>query len=157
MLIKLLKYRVLVVAFLITAISGVYVCDVLCDLDIYSMNRSCNTSCSTHQQPKTHEDHGYHHDHDSHHQSGQPDQDHHNPMNDDCCEDMTTQVFESFFIEKTTLPTFEPRPTFIFDISFIYTQLISNQLADKQYHIPPAESSPPNKPDIFILGHSLLV
>ncbi len=162
MLIKLLTYKTLVVTFLLTAISGVYVCEILCDLDIYSMKRACHSTCarpdvtSSHQHNDGETDH--HYDKTTNDLSFQYDESKgdHLPV-EDCCDDMTSMVFDSFYLEKVSTLSFEIKPVFLFDIPFKYNQLVSDQLADNQFKFTFDKSPPPNRPDIFIMVGSLLI
>ena len=166
MLTKLLTYKTSIVATLIVAISSVYACQILCDLDIYSMKRACHTSvCSSGDQ--TNSDHAsdpllvenIHHSTNSHdHHGNDHSQSNHQPeQEDDCCEDMTTKIFDSLFPQKISLPSLEAKLFFVFEIEApLYRVSINTILADpfKFY----SDSSPPtNGVNIFVLVQSFLL
>jgi hypothetical protein len=168
MLRKLYTYKKSIVALLLMAIPSVYVCEILCDLDIYSMKRTCHTSiCST---TDSHDlDHitasaskHNHHDSDVDHEHDVPSQHHNKPTHDqehkdDCCEDMTSSVFEALIIQKLEIPSLEAKLFLIFDVEvpsyyFSYTNILTEPF--KFY----SDSSPPLPgDDIFILVQSFLL
>ena len=179
MLTKLLTYKTRIVATLIVAISSVYVCQILCDLDIYSMKRACHTTvCSSedipdsdhrlfiddHQHPSTtHDHHGdkEHHSSDSHDLPGDHNskstKSHQTNHEDDCCEDMTTKVFESLFSQKIDLPSLEAKLFFVFEIEAPLYRVSLNNISTDLFKFY-SDSSPPTKgADIFILVQSFLL
>jgi hypothetical protein len=182
MLTKLLTYKTSIVATLIVAISSVYVCQILCDLDIYSMNRACHTSiCSSDDLPNSdhisqsllienhqhttssHDHHGDndHHSSNSHDLPGDNHQhsttSHQTNHEDDCCEDMTTKVFDSLFPQKTDLPSLEAKLFFVFEIEVPLYKIALNHISRDLFRYY-SDSSPPTKgADIIILVQSFLL
>lgn len=169
MLTKILTYRIGVVIILIVAISSVYVCQVLCDLDINSMKRTCHTTlCSGANQTASdskdsHSSSGHHHNpkvqvhHDQTSRLGEIQASHHSEQDDDCCEDMKTKVLESLLTQKINIPSFEAKLFFAFEIEVpLYNVSLNNIVTDffKFY----SDSSPPTSGrDIVVLVQSFLL
>lgn len=169
MITKLLTYRTGIVIVLITAISSVFVCQALCDLDLYGIKHNCyiTNDVTNHVNSDSKESHSsvsHNHDsentHSNHHQIDidcmEP-ANHHSDHNDDCCEDMKTQIFESFIIQKTDIPSMEAKLFVFFDIELPFYRIsFENRLTDffKFY----SDSSPPiNGQKIIVIVQSFLL
>jgi hypothetical protein len=103
---------------------------------VREVNILSNFFSDHHDSQKSH-DHHYQSDIKVSHQSN-----HHSEHDEDCCDDMTTQIFESFINQKTNIPSLDAKLFFIYNIDLPNYQLsFENRFTDffKFY----SDSSPP--------------
>jgi len=158
-------YKKAIVALFLMAIPSVYICMILCDLDIYSLKRVCYTSvCKSSEEA----------DIDHHHDSKSPEH-HHNPLSsheqegedhhqthseqksskpEDCCDDMTSSVLGSLFSNNVQLPTLEAKLFFIFEINIPEIKVSGLNILSDLYTIYSDSSPPSDVCDLFIFVQS---
>jgi hypothetical protein len=166
------------------AIPSVYVCEILCDLDIYSMKRTCRDAiCSTtdshdlNHLATTVSDHNHHlsnvkHSHDSnveHSHDSNVEHSHDTPalhdnislhdteQEDDCCDDMTSSIFETLISQKLELSSLDAKLFLIFDVAIPSYYVSSNTILTDPFKFYTDPSPPLPGSDIFILVQSFLL
>lgn len=167
MLRKINTYKKSVIAVFLMALLSVYVCQILCDLDIYSMKRitiAATADISDHHGSHSGADHHHdsekshdHHDHDQTSKEAEGHTTQHSGQEDDCCEDMTTKVFESLFAQKINLPSLEAKLFFVFELEFSTFQAFYNSIFTDSYNYYSDSSPPINGSDIVVFVQSFLL
>ncbi len=155
MLTKLFTYKSGIVITLIMAISSVYVCQVLCDFDVYNVNPAGRTTVFNISNQAT-SDHNENHSFDNHQHDLEKNHQHHSVTNndhekqtnhhpsqaEDCCEEMTNSIFNSLITQKIGIPTLEAKLFLVFEIKLSAFQATYNNLFTENFKFY-SDSSPP--------------